>query len=100
MRVLLAPDSFKGSIGAADGGRRAGPAGWRAARPGDEVACLPLADGGEGTLDMLAAAVPGRALAPGHGHRPGRDAGRQRLAGAARAKARWSSWPGPAGCRC
>ena len=35
------------------------PGGWRAARAGDEVACLPLADGGEGTLDVLAAAVPG-----------------------------------------
>jgi len=58
MRVLLAPDSFKGTIGAADAAA-ALARGWRAARPGDEVACLPLADGGEGTLDMLAAAVPG-----------------------------------------
>jgi glycerate kinase len=58
MRVLLAPDSFKGTIGAADAAA-ALARGWRAARAGDEVACLPLADGGEGTLDMLAAAVPG-----------------------------------------
>jgi glycerate kinase len=57
MRVLFAPDSFKGSITAADAAA-ALAAGWRSARPGDELACLPLADGGEGTLDMLAAAVP------------------------------------------
>jgi glycerate kinase len=58
VRVLLAPDSFKGSIGAADAAA-ALARGWRSARPGDEVTCLPLADGGEGTLDMLAAALPG-----------------------------------------
>jgi glycerate kinase len=58
MRVVMAPDSFKGSIGAA----RAASAladGWRAARPGDEVIELPLADGGEGTLAVLAATDPG-----------------------------------------
>src|SRR5262249_33533112 len=30
--------------------------GWRDARPDDELACVPLADGGEGTLEVLAAA--------------------------------------------
>jgi len=61
MRVLVAPDSFKGSIGAADAAA-ALAAGWRDARPGDELACVPLADGGEGTLDVLAAAAgPGQA---------------------------------------
>ena len=58
MRVVIAPDSFKGSIGAA-GAAAALAAGWRTARPGDEVLLVPLADGGEGTLDVLAAAVPG-----------------------------------------
>jgi glycerate 2-kinase len=56
MRVLVAPDSFKGTIGAADAAA-ALAAGWLAARPGDEVTCLPLADGGEGTVEVLAAAA-------------------------------------------
>ena len=58
MRVVIAPDSFKGSIGAA-GAAAALAEGWCAVRPGDELICLPLADGGEGTLDVLAAAVTG-----------------------------------------
>ena len=58
MRVVIAPDSFKGSIGAA-GAAAALAGGWHAVRPGDEVVCVPLADGGEGTLDVLAAAVSG-----------------------------------------
>lgn len=57
MRVVAAPDSFKGSISAA-GAAAALAEGWRRARPGDDVIELPLADGGEGTLDVLAAAVP------------------------------------------
>jgi len=58
MRVIAAPDSFKGSVSAADAAA-ALAAGWRAARPADEVLEIPLADGGEGTLAVLAAAVPG-----------------------------------------
>lgn len=57
MRVVAAPDSFKGSIGAADAAA-ALAAGWHAVRPADEVIRLPLADGGEGTLEVLAAAAP------------------------------------------
>jgi glycerate kinase len=59
MRVLAAPDSFKGSIGAA-AAAAALAAGWRRERPGDEVTCLPLADGGEGTLEVLAAGADAR----------------------------------------
>ena len=58
MRIVVAPDSFKGSISAA-GAAAALAAGWRRARPDDEVIELPLADGGEGTLAVLAAAAPG-----------------------------------------
>lgn len=58
MRVIVAPDSFKGSIAAA-AAAAAIAAGWRDARPADEVTELPLADGGEGTLDVLAAAQDG-----------------------------------------
>src|SRR4051795_11037621 len=53
MRVLVCPDKFRGTLTA----REAGDAvarGWRRVRPGDEVEVLPLADGGEGTLDALA----------------------------------------------
>jgi len=57
MRVIVAPDSFKGSI-SADGAAAALASGWLRVRPGDEVVELPLADGGEGTLAVLAAAVP------------------------------------------
>ncbi|PWR07199.1 glycerate kinase [Micromonospora sicca] len=57
MRVLVAPDSFKGSL-AADDAARALARGWLARRPGDEVRLLPLADGGEGTVDAFAAARP------------------------------------------
>jgi glycerate kinase len=58
MRVVVAPDSFKGSIGAADAAAALAE-GWLAARPGDDVRCLPLADGGEGTVDVLAAGQAG-----------------------------------------
>lgn len=58
MRVVVAPDSFKGSLTAA----RAAAAiarGWSAVRPGDDVRTVALADGGEGTLAVIASAVPG-----------------------------------------
>ena len=56
--VVFAPDSFKSTAGAADvAGALA--AGWRAERPQDSLIQLPLADGGEGTLDCLKRAVPG-----------------------------------------
>jgi glycerate 2-kinase len=56
MRVLVAPDSLKGTIDAADAAAALAE-GWRTARPDDEVVCRPLADGGEGTLQVLAAAA-------------------------------------------
>jgi glycerate kinase len=52
MRVVIAPDSFKGSLDAV-GAASAIAAGWVRARPLDEVVTLPLADGGEGTTDVL-----------------------------------------------
>lgn len=58
MRVVIAPDSFKGSISAADAAE-AIARGWASSRPGDELILLPQADGGEGTLDALEAANPG-----------------------------------------
>jgi glycerate 2-kinase len=55
MRVVVAPDSFKGSISAA-AAAAALARGWSAVRPADEIIELPLADGGEGTLAVLAGA--------------------------------------------
>lgn len=57
LRVVIAPDAFKGCLGAT-GAADALAEGWLARRPGDEVTRVPLADGGEGTLDVLAAAGP------------------------------------------
>lgn len=56
-RVVIAPDSFKGTIDA-QGAAAAIGAGWRSVRPGDHVVLLPQADGGEGTLAALAGADP------------------------------------------
>jgi glycerate kinase len=55
VRVLIAPDSFKGSLSSVDVAR-ALAAGWRRARPADELRLAPLADGGEGTLTAIEAA--------------------------------------------
>jgi glycerate kinase len=55
LTVLLAPDSFKGSLSAVEVAQ-ALARGWRAARPADRIALAPLADGGEGTIDAIAAA--------------------------------------------
>ena len=61
MRVLVAPDSFGGaldSVGVATAIRT----GWLRARPEDSVVVAPLADGGEGTLAAVAAALGERAV--------------------------------------
>jgi glycerate kinase len=58
VRVLVAPDKFKGTMTAAEAAE-AIATGWRRADPGAEVVEVPLADGGEGTLDALVAALRG-----------------------------------------
>jgi glycerate 2-kinase len=58
MRVLAAPDKFRGTLSAAQAAR-AIAAGWRRARPSDVVEEVPMADGGEGTLDALVDALEG-----------------------------------------
>ena len=55
LRVLFAPDSFKGSLSSVEVTRRL-VAGWTLARPDDELISAPLADGGEGTLAAIAEA--------------------------------------------
>jgi glycerate 2-kinase len=57
LRVLVAPDKFKGTL-PAPAAAAALAAGWRSARPADEVTVLPMADGGDGTLAVLAQDLP------------------------------------------
>jgi len=55
MRVVVAPDKFKGSMAAA-GVAAAVAAGLRAVRGDAEIVTLPVADGGDGTVDAAVAA--------------------------------------------
>lgn len=58
MRILMAPDKFKGTLSAPEVAAVLA-VGWRRARPSAEVVELPVADGGEGTLPTLVAALGG-----------------------------------------
>ncbi len=76
LRVLVAPDSFKGTLTSVQVGQ-AVAAGWRRARPDDAVRLAPLADGGEGTLVAIESSGGwSRRLASVHGPlgRPARAA--------------------------
>ena len=53
--ILIAPDSFKGSLTSVEVAA-AIAYGWSRARPTDTILQCPLADGGEGTLEAVAAA--------------------------------------------
>jgi len=55
LRVVIAPDSFKGSLTSVEVAA-ALARGWLEARPDDDVQLAPLADGGEGTLIAIEAA--------------------------------------------
>jgi glycerate kinase len=58
MRVLVAPDKFRGTLTA----RQAAEAvatGWRRTRPDDRLDLAPMADGGEGTMAALVDALHG-----------------------------------------
>jgi glycerate kinase len=67
MRIVIAPDKFKGSL-PADQVAAAITAGLRAVCPGAELVTIPVADGGEGTVDAAVAAgferVPVTAAGP------------------------------------
>lgn len=56
MKVVIAPDKFKGTLAAAEAGRALAD-GWRRVRPDDEVVVVPLADGGDGFVDVVLAVV-------------------------------------------
>src|SRR6266536_2012832 len=55
MKIAVAPDKFKGSLPATQVAA-AIAAGLHAWRPGAEVVTIPVADGGEGTVDAAVAA--------------------------------------------
>ncbi len=59
MKVVVAPDSFKGSLSAV-AVAEAMARGVRAVYPDAEVIQVPIADGGEGTVDALVHATGGR----------------------------------------
>jgi glycerate kinase len=65
MRLLIAPDKFKGSLTAAEAAAALAE-GWRKGWPEDkplEIECLPVADGGEGTAEAIHDALAGRWIA-------------------------------------
>ena len=61
MKIVIAPDSFKGSLTARQVGE-AVAAGVRKALPDSEIVIKPMADGGEGTLQCLVDATDGKLL--------------------------------------
>ena len=61
MRIVVAPDSFGGALDSV-AVAEAIASGWRLARPEDDLLTTPMADGGEGTLAAVAAALGERAV--------------------------------------
>ncbi len=59
MRIVVAPQSLKGSLTAAEAGMAIAQ-GARAVYPEAEIAIVPVADGGEGTVQSLVDATGGR----------------------------------------
>ena len=59
MNIIVAPDSFKGSLTAAQAAD-AIVQGVRDVLPEAEIVSIPLADGGEGTVQALVLATEGR----------------------------------------
>ena len=56
MKVVVAPDKFAGTLTATEAASAIAE-GWRGVRPDDEVVGVPMADGGEGTLEVVASAT-------------------------------------------
>lgn len=61
MHVLVAPDTFGGTLTAAQAAE-AIAAGWSRGAPHDDVVTLPLADGGPGFVDILHVALGGEVV--------------------------------------
>lgn len=62
MKILLCPDSFKGTLSAPETAVALAK-GWQRVFPEAECVCLPVADGGEGTLATLLVATGGKRIA-------------------------------------
>ncbi len=62
MQVLIAPDSFKECL-SAHAVAAAIAEGWRDVHPDDDLDLVPIADGGEGTVDAILAATGGTRIA-------------------------------------
>lgn len=58
-KIVIAPDSFKGSLSAPEAAEAIGR-GIKKANPAWETVLVPMADGGEGTADCLVKATDGR----------------------------------------
>jgi glycerate 2-kinase len=58
MRIVVAPNAFKGSLSALEAATAIGE-GIRIALPDADVVLVPIADGGDGTVDALVAATRG-----------------------------------------
>jgi glycerate kinase len=61
VRILVCPDAFAGTVSAVEAASAIAE-GWRVSAPDDEIATLPLSDGGPGIVDVLHAALGGRLL--------------------------------------
>lgn len=60
VKIVIAPDSFKESVSAPDAAA-AIARGVKLAFPGAHTVCIPMADGGEGTVEAVLAATGGQA---------------------------------------
>jgi glycerate kinase len=58
MRIVIAPNAFKGSLSALEAATAIGE-GIRIAAPDADLVLVPIADGGDGTVDALVAATQG-----------------------------------------
>ena len=69
MRIIVAPDKFKGSLPATQVAAAIAD-GLRSGDAGAEVVTIPVADGGEGTVDAASGAARDDHGPPGHRARP------------------------------
>ena len=63
LNILIAPDSFKGTLSALEAAR-AIEIGIKRVLPDAKIQCLPLADGGEGTLLAAGSTAVARSTLP------------------------------------
>lgn len=61
LRVLIAPDKFKGTLTAAQAARTIAQ-GWRKARPSDVLTLAPISDGGDGFGPVLSEALQAKSI--------------------------------------